>query len=155
MYFVHRFEPHRLPDTRHRSVPNAFRSRYLFPPGLVSFVCRIPHPDYQRIHASLFQCRRNIKRKRSETTAMASYSYAIHPYLSFPVHRTEMQQHPAFPPFRRNFKRTMIKQLVFLTHFFTHSRQGRLYGKRYKNLPVERSRSIAAFFHYRIIPQSV
>ena len=45
----HRFQPHSLPYTAYRSIPNATRVTNLLSPRLKSFICRVPDFNSQGI----------------------------------------------------------------------------------------------------------
>ena len=95
----HRFEPYGLPNPADGRIHDAAGVVHLLTARLVTGVGRIPDFYLQRIGSFLIQRGGNIECKRGITARMPTDLDVVDPYVRFPVHGSEMQQHPLPGPF--------------------------------------------------------
>ena len=152
----HGFQPHCLPYSGDRCIPNTFRAVYLFSTRLIAVIRRIPYLYNQLVITLTVHRCRYVERKRSKTSGMATNLHIIYPHICFPVYSTKMQQYPLFFPCLRHTECTPIPELSLCAYRFSYSRKRRFYRKRNQNLSVKTGR-YPRFTDFRncIIPQTV
>ena len=93
----HRLEPNRLPDARHRRVPDAARIKNLFTAGLLAGRRRIPHGKDQLVRTGT-QVVGEIKRERGGTAGVTADERPVDPKGRFEVDRLPTAPAPVALP---------------------------------------------------------
>src|SRR5258708_11077746 len=135
----HGLEPDRLPDPRHRGVPDAARPPYLLPPRLLALVGWIANGDNElllgRAGAEVV-C--DVECKRIVAAAMLAGRRAIDVDDGFPVDRTEVEEQPAARGHRRGRKGPPVPEPLVRSDPYTRPPQLRFERERDENASFER-----------------
>ena len=151
-----RFDPHRLPDTRHGRVPDAVGFEHLFAVGLETLVGRIGHLDRQLLHPFGRKRGGDVEREGGISARMTAYEQVVDIDLGTPVHRAEMEQHVVAPaPCGGHFERGLVPQRLLRRHAALHARQRRFDREGHQNPPLRFARSRRSGRRERIVPQAV
>ena len=156
--FRHRFQPHRLPYSSNRRVPDTARFLHLLTAGLVAGICRVPYRQNNLLRPRFFQRIGDIESESVVSALMLADLFAVDPHRCVPVHRAKVQQNPLAlsPPAGAGYlKCSPIPQPVIFTHRLHHTRQSRLNRKRYENLAIEFFGLLCILGYNGIFPQPV
>ena len=137
MGWIYSLQPHSLPNTGYRRIPDTFRLQLLLATGNWLRIRRVDNSNLNKLRTTFSQQFGYIERERIIPPFMNARQFVVYPYLTFIIYSSEMQNHCFSFPCVIKGKVTLIPQFLGRQKRTLHPRKGRFDSKRNENLSLE------------------